>query len=67
MRGSVVSVSPTQIVLKSDTGNVTVAVTQPFARVPSDLSHVQHQSFVGVTSVKEPDGSEQATEIHVFP
>jgi hypothetical protein len=70
VRGSVVSVSPTQIVIKSDTGNVTVAVTQPFhlyARVPSDLSHVQQQSFIGVTSVKEPDGSEQATEIHVFP
>ena len=70
VRGSVVSVSPTQIVIKSDTGSVTVAVTQPFhlyARVASDLSHVQQQSFIGVTSVKEPDGSEQATEIHVFP
>jgi hypothetical protein len=70
VRGSVASVSPTQIVIKSDTGNVTVALTQPFevyTRVPSDMSHVQQQSFIGVTSVKQPDGSERATEIHVFP
>jgi hypothetical protein len=38
-----------------------------YARTPSDLAHVTSKSFVGVTSVKQPDGSERATEIHVFP
>src|SRR3954447_21433954 len=44
LRGTVTSVSANQIVLKSDTGSVTVAVTQPFhlyTRGPSDLAHVK--------------------------
>jgi hypothetical protein len=70
LRGTVVSVSANQLVLKSDTGSITVSLTQPFrfyARVPSDLSHVKENSFIGVTTVKQPDGSERATEIHIFP
>jgi Domain of unknown function (DUF5666) len=70
LRGTVVSVSANQLVLKSDTGAVIVAMTQPFhlyVRAPSDLSHVKESSFIGVTTVKQPDGSERATEIHVFP
>jgi hypothetical protein len=35
--------------------------------MPSDLAHVNSTSFVGVTSVKQPDGSKRATEIHIFP
>ncbi len=69
-RGAVVSVATNQLVLKSDTGNVTVAVTQPFhlyTRAPSDLAHVKENSFIGVTTVKQADGSERATEIHIFP
>jgi len=69
-RGTLVSVSASQIVLKSDTGNVTVAIAQPFqvyTRAPSDLSKVQEKTFIGVTTVKQPDGSERATEIHIFP
>jgi hypothetical protein len=70
LRGTVTSVSASQLVLKSDTGAITVAVTQPFhlyVRAPSDLAHVKESSFIGVTTVKQPDGSERATEIHVFP
>ena len=70
LRGTVVSVSANQLVLKSDTGAVTVILAQPFhlyVRAPSDLSHVKENSFIGVTTVKQPDGSERATEIHVFP
>ena len=69
-RGSVTSASATQIVLKSDTGAVTVAVTPPlhvYTRAPSDLAHVKESSFVGVTSVKQADGSERATQINIFP
>lgn len=70
LRGSVVSVSANQLVLKSDSGTVTVTMAQPFhvyTRAPSDLSKVTENSFIGVTTVKQPDGSERATEIHVFP
>ena len=70
VRGVVTTVSPTQVVLKVDTGTVTVGLTQPFhlyARSASDLSRVTQNSFVGVTTVKQPDGTERATEIHIFP
>jgi hypothetical protein len=70
VRGTVTSVSADQLVLKADTGAVTVTLTQPFhlySRVPTNLSHVKENSFIGVTSVKQADGSERATEIHVFP
>jgi hypothetical protein len=70
VRGSVVSVSATQAVIKSDTGSVTVALAQPFhlyTRATSDLSHAKESTFIGVTTVKQPDGSEKATEIHIFP
>jgi hypothetical protein len=49
---------------------VSVTVVQPFhlyVRAPSDLSKVKESSFIGVTTVKQPDGSERATEIHIFP
>jgi len=70
LRGSVVTASATQIVLKSDTGAITVGVVQPlqvYTRAPSDLAHVKESSFIGVTTVKQADGSERATEIHIFP
>jgi uncharacterized protein DUF5666 len=70
VRGTVASVSPTQLVIKSDTSTVTVNLTQPFhlyTRAPSDLAHVKENSFIGVTTLKQPDGSERATEIHIFP
>jgi hypothetical protein len=70
LRGTVTNVSTNQLSLKSDTGTITVPITQPFhlyTREPSDLSHVQENSFIGVTTVKQADGSERATEIHVFP
>jgi hypothetical protein len=70
LRGTVVSASANEVVIKSDTGVVTVKLAQPFhlfTRAPSDLSQVKQSSFIGVTTVKQPDGSERATEIHVFP
>jgi hypothetical protein len=70
VRGTVTSVSDTQLAIKTPTGDVTVRVAQPFKvydRVPGDLKDVTDTSFVGVTSVKQPDGTEKATEIHVFP
>jgi hypothetical protein len=70
VRGTVSSVSPTSVVVATPTGNVTVAVNQPlqvFARQPATLADVKDNVFIGVTTVKQPDGSEKATEIHIFP
>jgi len=70
LRGTVVSASASELVLKSDSGVVTVKLGHPFrlyARVPSDLSHVRESAFIGVTTVNQPDGSERASEIHIFP
>jgi hypothetical protein len=71
LRGTVVSVSGNDVTLKSDSGQTTAfRMTQPFhmyARVPGTLADVKQSSFVGVTSVKQPDGTERATEVHVFP
>jgi len=47
-----------------------VTLTQPFqlfARAPGDLANVKDSSFVGVTSVKQSDGTEKATEITSSP
>jgi len=70
IRGTVASISPTEVVVAAPTGNVTVKLAQPFqvyAREPGKLDDVKDNVFVGVTSVKQPDGSEVATEIHTFP
>jgi hypothetical protein len=70
VRGTVKSVSDTALVISTATGDVQVRITPPlnvYTRTPSDLAHVTPTSFVGVTSVAAPDGSQRATEIHVFP
>jgi Domain of unknown function (DUF5666) len=70
VRGTVVSLSATTLVIKADTGSVTVQVTPPlqvYDREPGRLADVKDNSFIGVTTMKQPDGSERATEIHIFP
>ena len=70
VRGTISSVTANSVVLKADTGTVTVSLVQPFhvyTRVATDMAHVKEGSFIGVTTVKQPDGSERATEIHIFP
>ena len=70
VRGTVASASPTQLVVATSTGNDTIALKQPlqvYARQPATLADVKNNVFIGVTTVKQPDGSERATEIHIFP
>jgi hypothetical protein len=70
VRGTVDSVSSTAIVVAASTGNVTVKTNQPFkvfARQAGKLTDVKDNVFIGVTTVKQSDGTEQATEIHIFP
>ena len=70
IRGTLASVSDSALTVSTAAGDVRVMVQGPlrvFARVPAKLSSVTPSSFVGVTSVAQPDGSERATEIHIFP
>jgi hypothetical protein len=70
VRGTVASASPTQLVVATSNGNDTIALTQPlqvYSRQPAKLADVKNNVFIGVTTVKQPDGSERATEIHIFP
>lgn len=70
IRGTVDTVSATKLVIATAQGNVATAVSGPYKvyeRAPAKLSDVKDNVFIGVTTVKQPDGSERATEIHIFP
>ena len=70
MRGRVTAISDSEIVLATATGAQQIRLAAPlhlYTRQPTDLAHVKPDAFVGVTSVAQPDGSQRATEIHVFP
>ena len=72
IRGTVERASADELAIKPVTGSdvMTVKLVQPFhlyVRVPGDLSHVKDTSFVGVTSVKQPDGTERASAIGILP
>ena len=70
VRGTVQSATATKLTLKTVTGLVSLKISQPFhvyTRVPGDLSKVKDSSFVGVTSIALPDGTQRATEIHILP
>src|SRR2546429_3613385 len=70
VRGVVTSVSGDVLTVNSQTGLVNIHLGRAlkvYKRTPSDLAHVNSESFVGVTSVKQPDGSERATNINIFP
>jgi hypothetical protein len=70
--GTVERASAGELAIKPRTENdvITVKLVQPFhlyARVPGDLSHLKDTTFVGVTSVKQPDGTERASAIGILP
>jgi hypothetical protein len=70
IRGTLAGVTDTTLTVSSPSGEVRVRIVPPlrvFTRAPSDLAHVTPTSFVGITSVAQPDGSQRATEIHLFP
>jgi hypothetical protein len=70
VRGTIMRVAPGALDIKTKDSVVTLTVAQPFnlyTRAPSALSQVTDSTFVGVTTVKQPDGTEQATEVHIFP
>lgn len=70
VRGTIASVSKNSLALAADSGTVTVRLEPPvqvYERQPATLADVKDNTFIGVTTVKQPDGTERATEIHIFP
>jgi len=70
VHGTIASVTDSVLTVSTASGDVRVSIATPldvYASVPATLSKVKESSFVGVTSVAQPDGSQRATEIHIFP
>jgi hypothetical protein len=70
LRGTVASINDTSVTVTTSSGSQVVHLVAPlhvYTRTKSDLSHVTPNAFVGITSVTQADGSQRATEIHIFP
>jgi hypothetical protein len=70
VRGTIAAVSDSTVTITTAAGAQQIRIAPPlrvYARTKSDLAHVRPNAFVGITSVTAPDGSQRATEIHVFP
>ena len=70
VRGTISTVTDSMLVVSTTAGDIRVALSSPpevYSRGPADLSEVKESSFVGVTSVSQADGTQRATEIHIFP
>src|SRR6202163_1013831 len=68
--GKVQSFAGSSLDVATSSGVVHVRVTQPLAtykQIPSDLSHVTSNSYVGVPSVEQADGTELAKQVIIFP
>jgi hypothetical protein len=68
--GKVQSFTGSSLDVATAAGVVHVAVKQPLAtykQIPSDLSHVTSNSYVGVASMQQPDGTELAKQVIIFP
>jgi pimeloyl-ACP methyl ester carboxylesterase len=68
--GQVKSVTPNSIEIGTKSGVVSIEITQPvttYRQVPSDLSQVTSDSYIGVASEDGPNGTEIAKQIIVFP
>jgi hypothetical protein len=70
VRGTIQSIDAKSMTIKTDAGDVTVAVglTTRFATVEKrSFSQIKPTDFVGVTSVPGKDGHLSAEEIHIIP
>ncbi|MGH9354782.1 MAG: hypothetical protein ACRD10_01470 [Terriglobia bacterium] len=68
--GKVEAVTSNSIEVATKSGVVNVKIEQPlttYRQVPSDLSHVRPNSYVGIPSVKQENGMELAKQIMIFP
>ena len=71
IRGTIEAVDgPVYVVKNRDGAEVKVTVTDPqlyVAIVKSTMNDIKPGMFVGATGVTQPDGSQKAVEVHIFP
>lgn len=70
VRGKVVSLEGSELVVASANGNVKVtmaAKTVILGEVPIKFSEITPGKYLGTTATKQPDGNLLASEVHVFP
>jgi hypothetical protein len=70
VRGTVQSLTGLMLTVVTVTGPVSVMLVPPSQVslvVASDRGHLKDGIYMGITSVKQPDGSLRALEVHIFP
>ena len=71
IRGTIESVDGNTLGIKTREGSdVKVKMTDNvavFAVVKTDLSEIKEGSYIGVTAMPEPDGTQKAIAVHIFP
>jgi hypothetical protein len=71
IRGTIESVDGSTLGIKTREGaDVKVRMTDNvavFAVVKTALSEIKEGSYIGVTAMPEPDGSQKAIAVHIFP
>ncbi len=70
VRGTVQSLSGPLLTVATDNGPVPLELVPPSRVslvVASDRGHLKDGSYMGITSVTQPDGSLRAVEVHIFP
>jgi hypothetical protein len=71
IRGSIEAVDGPVLTIKTREGNDTkVKMTDDvavFAVVKTSLSEIKEGSYIGVTGMPEPDGTQKAIAVHIFP
>jgi len=71
IRGSIVSVGKDQLVVKTNKGaeqNVALDKDTRVAAISiADINDIKPGSYIGAAGIPQPDGSQKALEVHVFP
>ena len=68
--GKISAVTSDSIDVATPAGVVHVSISQPlttYKQVPSDLAHITSKSYVGIPSVEQPDGTQLAKLVLIFP
>src|SRR6185436_10109013 len=71
IRGTIESVDGANLMIKSREGtDMKVRMTDNvavFGVTKTELSEIKEGSYIGVTAMPEPDGTQKAVAVHIFP
>lgn len=70
VRGIIQSFTPSALIVSSASGPVRIALSGPpqvVSVVPSSRAQIKPGSFLGIASVTQPNGTQRAAEVVVFP